>query len=118
MIATKTTSPSAPLPDTLEIEVTRGDIRAGIEGSNAACPIALALRRRFNGTRRWRVGTRDATVLALGDDLVYTIVSIFDLPPRAVDFIARFDQGERPFLGFFGRVRPFTFKATLKARYR
>jgi len=76
--------------ETLQIRVTRDDIRKGIPENVHMCPIARAVR---------RAGRERVTV----DDCIATRTKNFELPDVAQRFMRSFDWG-RP-------VKPFTFTA-------
>lgn len=86
----------------MKIKVTQKDIDQGQRSSTHACPIALAIRRRFPRAIRVSVMSYRVDVhrtLLTADDRVYT------LPPDAKLFIGMFDSG-----GGGSVVKPFTFE--------
>lgn len=87
--------------DTLVIEVTLGDIKAGKCTNPYTCAIALAVTR-ATGSHAG-VAIRDFDLL----DPYGNTTDTYNLPAEAVAFICAFDN-KRP-------VEPFTFTATRKA---
>lgn len=82
------------------VTVTAAHIARGEPGVYGSCPIALALSEAINSPAwRARVSVFCDTVAVFGDDVWPAA-----LPPEALDFIGRFDNGET--------VAPFSFDLT------
>lgn len=81
------------------IEVTKDDIDRGLPNDACLCPLALALKRTTGNT--WQVGYSEA-VCAIQPSVK------FDLPPEAIEFVDRFDNGP---IDADDTLRPFKFEA-------
>jgi hypothetical protein len=78
----------------IRVEVTAADIAAGVRRFCSYCPVSLAVRRATG----WLVQVDDDEVhLRVGD-----LTSRVKLPPEAVRFVWRFDEGKP--------VKPFAFE--------
>lgn len=75
----------------IQVSVTAADIAAGRPKSCRECPIALAIRRDDQGA-------------SVGVSCLWSRDAGYNLPPEAMSFIAKFDQGQP--------VEPFEFFAT------
>lgn len=99
---------------TLQVNVTRRDIKTGISANCKKCPVARAIARRLRPGTKIRVEPRyiafEDRRIRSGFERVY---EAWYLPREVTQFIFRFDIGRR--------VRPFSFcvelpKAVLKIR--
>lgn len=94
----------------ITVRVTRKDIKNGQKGSQAACAVARAVRR-ATGFRMTRVTSENVAVITRGEDKMprsdgANVRYSAKLPIRAQNFVRNFDDGVK--------VKPFTFKVTLK----
>jgi hypothetical protein len=78
----------------LRVNVTRRDIRQGLEANPSKCPVALAICR-HKGLGRVAVGT----------SIVRIASRYYDLPKKAAKFIRSFDDDKR--------VKPVRFQITI-----
>lgn len=97
------------LPDivTLDVEVTRTDIREGCPKSATNCPIARAIERTLDSYPQLaplnpKVGGEGGTILL--ETITNKVVYVGIMPTKARRFIINFDQK------YFSAVRPFTMR--------
>ena len=90
-------------PKSVRINVTQGDIAAGLPNNSASCPVARAVNRKLKEDYRSKIS------FSCGIYIHGVCEAAIELPKKAYDWWNKFDAGEE--------VRPFTFTLKLPEEY-